>query len=261
MSLLVVALSLAPLALASAQTPAAAAPQPQMDAATYSASFRLLFELFVLAVLIESGLSVIFNWRPFKELFDSRGMKTLVSLTFSFVFVSVFDLDMTTALVNVYAGTNDPVNLPGKVVTALVLSGGSSGVNNILVALGFRQISDRPEDKKRPPATEAWIAVKLRRVNAVGPVTVRIGTPDKELPVAGTITGTGLRGGRFLNYFLRDQGRFPTAEGYPVPAGETYKIVLEGVNATGAPLPASPGSTWGPYPLAKGALIDLELSL
>src|SRR5467141_2356608 len=32
----------------------------------------------------------------------------------------------------VYSDTNYPVNLPGKIVTALVLAGGSSGVNNLL---------------------------------------------------------------------------------------------------------------------------------
>jgi hypothetical protein len=236
-------------------------PPPLVESDIYSASFKVLFVLFVLAVLIESGLAVIFNWRPFLELFDARGVKTLVAIGFSYFFVEAFDFDVTTRLVNVYSSTNYPVNLPGKIVTALVLAGGSSGVNNLLIALGFRQISAQRQDTPRPPPQEAWIAVRLRRRLAKGPVTVRIGTDANALPVAGTIAGSARPGGRLLGYFVRDQGRFPTSGGYPVAAGQTYTVRMEGVDQAAAPVAVAAGASWGPYPLAAGALINLELSL
>lgn len=227
----------------------------------YNASFKVVFVLFVLAVLIESGLAVLFNWRPFQDFFDPRSVKTLVALVFSYLFVEAFDFDAITRLVNVYAGTSYPVNLPGKIVTALVLAGGSSGVNNLMIALGFRKAAAPREETPRPPPTEAWIAVKLIRRQAKGPVTVRIGTDPDALSVAGTISGSAILGGRLTGYFLRDRGRFPTSGGYRVAAGATYKVTLEGVTSANAPVPPGPGATWGPYPLAPGAVIDLELSL
>lgn len=236
---------------------AEAQPPTLTSAELYSQSFKVLFVLFIIAVILESGLSVIFNWRPFIQLFDSRGMKTIISVGFALFFVSVFDLDVTTRLINVYSGSNFPVNLPGKIVTALVLAGGSSGVNNLLVALGFRSVKTEKQDAPQPPPTEAWVSVRLLRNRAKGPVTVRIGPDGNALPVAGTIVGSS-SGNRLLQYFLRDQGRFPTAGGFAVTPGQACQIRLEGVDATGASITSA---NWGPYPLAPGAIVDLELRL
>jgi hypothetical protein len=43
-------------------------------------SFKTLVQLFVLAVLLEQALSVIFNWRAFLQNFDARGAKTIVAV-------------------------------------------------------------------------------------------------------------------------------------------------------------------------------------
>lgn len=200
---------------------------------------------------------MIFNWRPFIEYFDARGVKTVIAFAFSLFFVSIFDLDVTTRLVNIYSGINYPVNLPGKFVTALVRAGGSSGVNNLLVALGFRSVRTVEQTTPRPPPTHAWISVRLIRKDAKGPVSVLVGPPVAPLPVAGTIAGSS-KGSSGLRYFIRDPGRFPTAGGYAVPADQTYQVQLQGVSGTGNVIASS---TWGPYTLAKGAIIDLELSL
>jgi hypothetical protein len=225
----------------------------------YLESFKALFVLFVVATILESGLAVIFNWRPFVLLFDERGVKTIVSVLFAFFFVNVFNLDVITRLVNVYAGKDYPVSLPGTLITALVLAGGSSGVNNLLVALGFRSVKTAEQTAPRPPRTEAWIAVRLIRVNAVGPVTVLIGTDPANLPAAGTIAGSS-SSHPFLQYFLRDYGRFPTTGGFAVTpvAGQTYLVRIVGKNAAGGDIGPT---TWGPHPLALGALVDVDLSL
>ena len=75
--------------------------------------------------------------------------------------------------------------------------------------------------------------------------------------MAGTITGTS-KGNRGLRYFLRDQGRFPTAGGYSVDPAKQYKIQLKGVDKTGKEISSA---VWGPYEFAKGAIVDLELAL
>ena len=244
------------------------APQPPtlVSPDVYSQSFKALFVLFILAVIIESGFAVLFNWRPFVETFNSRSVKPLVAFAFCWLFVEAFDLDITTRLVNVYSSTNYPVNLPGKIVTALVLAGGSSGVNNLMVSLGFRAPISSTPAPARPPPNEAWIAVRLNRRLARGPVTVRIGDPAAgALPVAGMIAGSAHPGGAVVSYFLRDRGRFPGTGGHrisvPAAAPPTVRVELEGVTAAGAAIPAAPGSSWGGYPVTAGAVIDLELTL
>jgi hypothetical protein len=224
---------------------------------TYEESFKALFVLFIIAVIIESGLSVVFNWRPFIQFFDARGVKTILAFAFSYFFVEWFDLDIATRLVNLYSGTAKAVNLPGKFITALVLAGGSGAVNNLLTTLGFRSLLRPQQITPRPEKTEAWISVLLERRKAVGPVHVQI-TPEGEPPmIAGTINGTS-KGHRGFRYFLRDSGRFPTTGGYSVTPGKEYTITLVGRDEEHADLSA-PES--GPHRFAPGAIVDLKIEL
>jgi hypothetical protein len=225
------------------------------SSAIYVQSFKALFVLFIIAILLESGLAILFNWRPFLVLFDARGMRTVVSVLFAYFFVHQFDLDIVTRLINVYSETNYPVSFAGKALTALILAGGSSGVNNILVAFGFRSVKTAEQVTPKPPKTEGWISVTLTRQDAIGPVAVLVGGPAKP-PVAGTIAGTSKRSA-FARFFLRDPMRFPTSGGYAVPAGTECAVQLVGVKDGGNVITSS----WGPYPIAAGAVLDLNVKL
>jgi hypothetical protein len=236
---------------------ARAQPPTLTSSEIYVDSFKALFVLFIIAVVLESGLALVFNWRPFIEFFDSRGVKTIIMFAFSYFFVEVFSLDITTRLVNVYSGSDWPVNFPGKIVTALVLAGGSSGVNNLFLAFGFRSVERKQQVAPKPKPGEAWIAVKLTRMRAKGPVSVLIGPQAGPLTVAGTISGTS-KGNRGLRYFLRDRGRFPTAGGHSLEPAKSYEVKLEGVDDEGRKITSS---VWGPYEFAKGAIVDLEMPL
>lgn len=46
----------------------------------YGGSAKALFALFAIAIVLESGLALIFTWRPFLTTFNSRAVKPLVSL-------------------------------------------------------------------------------------------------------------------------------------------------------------------------------------
>ena len=141
-------------------TPARDVPTLTNDS-IYEQSFKALFVLLIIATILESGLAVVFNWRPFVLLFDQRGMKTLVSILFAIVFVNLFDLDLVTRLINIYTGSTRPVTATGLFVTALVIAGGSSGVNRLLVAFNFRSVKTAEQIAPKPPPTQAWVAVKL----------------------------------------------------------------------------------------------------
>ena len=219
----------------------------------YSQSGKAVFVLFVVALLLESGLALIFNWRPF-YLFFTGGAKTVISLAFAYVFVTFFNLDIVTTLVNVYSSSSHESGLAGRFLTALIVAGGSSGVNTLLLALGFRSVKTAEQVAPKPPKTEGWVSVRLIRQDAVGNVDVFIGDPDR-LPIAGTIAGSGISD--FRRNFQRDPGSFPSAGGYSVPAHSKCRVEVRGHDNAGAALTDG----WGPYTIAPGVIVDLKLTL
>ena len=72
------------------------------SAAFFGATLRGLTVLFVLALLLESALSVIFNWRLFLEFFYGRGVRTLVMIAVSAIAVRTFQIDTVTTMLQGY---------------------------------------------------------------------------------------------------------------------------------------------------------------
>ncbi|MCP4506831.1 MAG: hypothetical protein GY826_10615, partial [Fuerstiella sp.] len=110
----------------------------EKDTNIYTESIAALTKLFVLAVLVESALSLIFNWRVFLEFFNKRAIKTVVMFVVSLTVVRTFNIDIVADLMKVYDPDSSPGDVMSTVLTALIVAGGSSGVNNLFVALGFR---------------------------------------------------------------------------------------------------------------------------
>ncbi|MGO4123850.1 hypothetical protein AB4Z01_05590 [Inquilinus sp. YAF38] len=223
----------------------------------YAATAKTLVLLFALAVMLESALACVFRWRPFAEILNPRAVRPLVAFLLSWWLVSYFDLDLVTELVNA-SSQRAPidVNNGGQVLTALILAGGSSGINSILVALGFRQVST-PATAPKPPPTKAWIAVRAVREPAdrgdvdvmIGPMQTLSDTTQKP-PFVGTIKGkTGLG---FLSFFARDRGRFPSYGGFEVDPGSELIVVLKFKERQ---------AVWGPHKPGAGAIIDLDLTV
>jgi hypothetical protein len=217
-------------------------------------SFKAVFELFILAVILESALAVVFNWKLFVTTLDTKATKPIIAVAVASLFVFTFHLDITTTLVNLYTGTSFPPGPGGQLLTALVIAGGSSGVNNLLQALGFRSVQQAPPPPAKPAPTEAWLAVGLRRQNAVGPVNVIAGPADSP-KLIGVITGPGPRFS-WLRFFVQDSARFPRSGGHSLTPGE-YKVWLEGRDSAGKP---AKSAEWGPYTIAAGSIVDVELT-
>jgi hypothetical protein len=139
----------------------------------YEASFKALFVLFILAVLVESGLALLFRWRPFLDYFDSRSVNALVAFLFSYLLVYLFNLDIANQLIGIYTETRKAPSglesVPGALLTAMIIAGGSAAVNRIFQSFGFRPTSAQEQAKKpEPNQHEAWVAVTLVRDKAVG---------------------------------------------------------------------------------------------
>ena len=92
---------------------------------------------FVLAVVIEVALNVVFQWRPFVVHFHGKGVKTPVAVIVSGAIVYGYGLDIIRDLLLVM-GLDNVDKFGGGLVTALLLAGGSSSINTIFIALKLR---------------------------------------------------------------------------------------------------------------------------
>ncbi|TCA34320.1 hypothetical protein E0H70_07240 [Rhizobium leguminosarum bv. viciae] len=225
----------------------------------YGAAAKTLVLLFALAILLESALAGVFRWRPFVEIFNPRAVRPLVAFLLAWWFVWFFDLDVVTALVNAsheYAPKG--INAGGQILTALVLAGGSSGINAILVAFGYRQVNT-PQNAPKPPPTKAWVAIRAIRDpnDEGGDIEVMIGPMQTlsnslaEPPYVGVIKGRSGHG--IVSFFVRDMGRFPSYGGFEVDPTQELYVILKHANGKGA--------TWGPHKAGAGAIIDLDLKI
>lgn len=232
-------------------------PKPvSLRSGAYEQVFQAVFLLFMLALVLESGLAVIFNWRPFVERFNARAVKPLLSFVAAYLLVRIFpSLDLITAMVNASTSATYAPTQAGRILTALVLAGGSSGVHDLLVTLGYRQRRTPETVAPKPPSGKAFLAVRLLRNKAVGAVNVFMGPPASPGPaLLGTIQGTSKP---VVRYFLSDRGRFPGYGGHAMSANTEVIVMLAGKDARGSDIVAK----WGPHLVADGAIIDLELDL
>ncbi len=223
----------------------------------YTASIAALTKLFVLAVLVESALSLIFNWRVFLEFFNKRAIKTVVMFAVSLAVVKTFDIDIVAQLMKAYDENSNPGDVMSTILTALILAGGSSGVNNLFIALGFR--SRKKEQVPQPPKAEAWIAILVHRDSAAtGEVLVQIsedssGTAARHDSIAGSVNARK----KFRDLFFPNRNRFPTSGGYKLKSGKVYKISVTGKDESGKEHHGL-GET---YSFAPRAIVDLDVKL
>ncbi|MCU7849371.1 MAG: hypothetical protein KZQ89_15560 [Candidatus Thiodiazotropha sp. (ex Lucinoma kastoroae)] len=229
----------------------------EKDTNIYTESVAALTKLFVLAVLVESALSLIFNWRIFLEFFNKRAIKTVVMFVVSLTVVRTFDIDIVAELMKVYDPGSNPGDVMSTTLTALIVAGGSSGVNNLFIALGFR--SRLRDQAPQPPRNEAWIAILVHRDStATGEVLVQIsedtsGASAQHDSIAGSVNARK----KLRDLFFPNRNRFPTSGGYKVESGKVYKISVSGKNESGA-MHTGLGDT---YSFAPRAIIDLDVKL
>ena len=79
----------------------------------------------VLAVIIEEAAGVIFNWKPYKDKFSGKGLKTPIIFVLSALICAYFNIDILVALI-ISVGITGQSNWVSTGVSALLLTGGSS---------------------------------------------------------------------------------------------------------------------------------------
>lgn len=249
-------------AAANAAASAAATADANADI-IYTASAEALTKLAVIAVILEQALAIIFDWKLFRETFDRQAVKPIVSFLFALAIVHQFQIDILAGLVDIYNGpdVSTPSGMISKLVSALVLAGGSGGINRIMQKLGVRSNLNLKEDPG-PPPTQAFVSVVPMPRSAstnIDSVTVVAIDGNNVLHSLGTVPGssvgkdpTGIRA-----WFLQEKGRFPGSGGFAIDPG-LWSIRLDAVDGTGN---VSSSAVWGPYQLDAGAQIDLTLKV
>lgn len=114
--------------------------------------YNVLFLVLALSLVFESAMSVLFDWRLFIRYFEGRGVKTPLIIAVAFLVFLNYNLDIVAELLrgfpSIRAQNIDGPTLPGQLLTALLIAGGSGGVFRIFARLGIRSPEER-EQKAR----------------------------------------------------------------------------------------------------------------
>lgn len=177
-----------------------------------------------------------------------------MAFLFSYLLVYLFNLNIANELIGIYTGSSESPtfleDLPGALLTAMIIAGGSAAVNRIFQSFGFRPTSAQEQPKKpEPNQHEAWIAVTLVRDKAVGSAEVLI---KNEVPAPSRVRRRRI-GSFVISYEIK--AAFRKLPDTLVP-GADYEIAVQGYDGEGN----KPGlAKRGPFAIVSRAIIDIEL--
>jgi len=112
--------------------------------------WRVLVVFFLLSAVIESALTPLFNWRLFLAWSLNKGVRTPITVLFAVIIVRGYGLDIFRDILQAVGESVGPC-IGGQVLTALLLAGGSSGVNKLLQTWKVR-LSDSEREVKATAA-------------------------------------------------------------------------------------------------------------
>jgi hypothetical protein len=179
----------------------------------------------------------------------------------SFLVIRHFELDVIASLLTAYSpGQFFASSIGTEALTALVVAGGSAGVQNIMTALGYRTKTDIADTQPKPKPDEAWIAVNLTRKSAVGPVSIALTQVEDATGSVPSIAGTATNRRRsILSLMLRNTDRFPANGGYAVVPDTVYRAQAIGTDKAGNRIECELGVDT--FRLSPGAFVDFEATL
>lgn len=120
----------------------------------------VLGNLLIFSVVFEVAYSGLFSWRRFLARLEGKGWKVPLVLLGALIFTFTFNIDFMRDLMVAmkYPGYGTETSPTGMIITAFLLTGGSSGVLEIFTKLGIRNpvaMKEKAEEAKRQLAEEA----------------------------------------------------------------------------------------------------------
>lgn len=193
--------------------------------------------LFVVATLLEFALAVIFQWRLYRLFFNARATKTLVTVAAALLLVNVFDYPIFERIIEAAgatAGKADPAAAAGAwasfstFLSALVLSGGSAGVNQLMRNLGLRASEAEQPTPQPVNDAEAWVSVTVRPGEGKDNITVRLESlqspPPANLPPVAALIDQRKALTRAVEMLFASSRRWPPSGGKVVESNKDYCI-------------------------------------
>ena len=135
--------------------------QPQ-GGGDYQGVMNILGMIFVLSVLIEIGLAVLFDWRKFLLFAEGKGLKVPIAFAVSLLIVGTHGIDVPSEVVAAFQGKPASPGVVGYIVSALIIAGGSSSVNGIFARLGWRNPvvqTQKAEEERGKTKGRLWVTV------------------------------------------------------------------------------------------------------
>jgi hypothetical protein len=156
-------LVLDPLGIVAGNIFAAEETPPIQVSGDYRSIANTLGMIFILAVLIEVGLAVLFDWRVFLRYFEGKGVKVPITFIVSLIIVSAHGIDIPSEVVTAFSDKPANPEVTGYLISALIIAGGSASVNGIFTRLNWRNpaLQAAKADKERAKMTgRIWVTVE-----------------------------------------------------------------------------------------------------
>lgn len=115
---------------------------------------NILFVFLAVAVIFEAAMSALFDWRIYIRYLQGRGFKTPILVGVALLVCFNYDLDILSRVLGAL-DQSAPAQGIGKLVTAFLISGGSSAVFRIYSNLGIRNPAERERKAKEERAEMA----------------------------------------------------------------------------------------------------------
>jgi hypothetical protein len=241
---------------------------PEVSQDALAASFNVLVAAFVLALLLESAFALLFNWRVFQVYATGKAWRTPIMLLSAYLIVRGFNFDLIAALLAAYYPSAVAKPAQGwhtSLLTAMILAGGSVGVNRILTTLGFRTQLPKDEPKEElKKIGAAWVAVKVVSDAQAQVQRSEVSSPPNAADIPILVGLTKARKPTLREIFFGDPNRVPTSGGFKLDADKFYKL---SVATSGGDLYDLQGRKIAAhadapvYRFAPGAIVDFRVTV
>jgi hypothetical protein len=201
----------------------------QVSDGALSTVFPVLVAALALAILLESAFELLFNWRLFQEFFVGKAWRTPIMFVISLIVVSKFKFDVLGPVFDAYKG--QPANTSnggvlGFVLSAMIIAGGSVGVNRLMTKLGIRSPFPKvDEERAMLNDTEAYVSVTVVRQGRETPFAVNLSEEpaDPNVPaILGVVNAARPDWPRSL--LFPNKRRVPRSGGFRVAVNKTYRL-------------------------------------
>ena len=241
---------------------------PEVSQEALATSFNVLAAALVLALLLESAFALLFNWRVFQIYATGKAWRTPIMLASAWLIVRTFNFDLMASLMAAYypgAGVKPGHGWHTSLLTAMILAGGSVGVNRILTTLGFRSQLTKDEPKEElKKAGAAWVAVKVTSDAQVRVQRTEVTAPANPADIPVLVGLTKTRKPSLREIFFGDSDRVPTSGGFKLDADKFYQFSVVLPDKTVYDLQGTKIATHADAPVyrfAPGAIIDFRVAL